>query len=53
MKDGPVFYEKGVRTDVFFSSKLTPGKKGRILLDMGMFWKKTSFGFAKFVSSWP
>jgi hypothetical protein len=27
MKDGPNFCEKGVRTDIFFSSTLTPGKK--------------------------
>ena len=27
MKDGPVFCEKGVRTDVCFSSMMTPGKK--------------------------
>jgi hypothetical protein len=27
MKDGPNFCKKGVRTDIFFSSTLTPGKK--------------------------
>jgi hypothetical protein len=27
MKDGPVFCEKGVRTDVIFSSTMTPGRK--------------------------
>jgi hypothetical protein len=27
MKNGPVFCEKGVRTDVIFSSMMTPGRK--------------------------
>jgi hypothetical protein len=27
MKDGPNFCKKGVRTDIYFSSMLTPGKK--------------------------
>jgi hypothetical protein len=27
MKDGPNFCKKGVRTDICFSSMLTPGKK--------------------------
>jgi hypothetical protein len=27
MKDGPVFCEKGVRTDMIFSSMMTPGRK--------------------------
>jgi hypothetical protein len=35
MKDGPVFCEKGVRTDICFSSMLTPGKKMKEVIVYG------------------
>jgi hypothetical protein len=35
MKDGPNFYEKGVRTDIIFSSTLTPGKKLKDIIGYG------------------
>jgi hypothetical protein len=35
MKDGPVFCEKGVRTDMFFSSTMTPGKKMKEVIVYG------------------
>jgi hypothetical protein len=35
MKDGPVFCEKGVRTDVIFSSMMTPGRKMKEVIVYG------------------
>jgi hypothetical protein len=35
MKDGPVFCEKGVRTDICFSSTLTLGKKLKEFIGYG------------------
>jgi hypothetical protein len=35
MKDGPVFCEKGVRTDVIFSSMITPGRKMKEVIVYG------------------
>jgi hypothetical protein len=54
MKNGPVFCEKGVRTDMILSSMMTPGRKMKEVIVYGhVMDKKTSFGFAKFVPSWP
>ena len=35
MKDRPVFYEKGVRVDMIFSSMMTPGRKMKEVIVYG------------------
>jgi hypothetical protein len=45
MKDGPVFCEKGVRTDICFYSTMTPGKKMKEVIGDGHVMEKNLLQF--------